>query len=247
MVMSSSSSENEPCCSKNCKKNTESLNSKIIDLTDKLCDSKNMLFHYKAETLKKEKEGLESKLTGFQIASKDLDNLLESQRTDKNMEGLGYNVVLPHHAQVYSPPKKDMSWTRLPKFTDDTITDYSRSSPAIEKIKADKVETVKKPTVKYAELYRKPSKKSNVRGNQKNWTNLKSQQLGENFVMKKECYNYGSIDHLSYNCGKWVDHGISWAKNNNTHKSRSPRTFFHKTDKTPAAVNRPNMNAAQLK
>nr|GFB88593.1 hypothetical protein [Tanacetum cinerariifolium] len=35
-------------CSKNCKKNTESLNSKITDLTDKLCDSKNMLFHYKA-------------------------------------------------------------------------------------------------------------------------------------------------------------------------------------------------------
>nr|GEY10151.1 hypothetical protein [Tanacetum cinerariifolium] len=34
-------------CSKNCKKNTESLNSKITDLTDKLCDSKNMLFRYK--------------------------------------------------------------------------------------------------------------------------------------------------------------------------------------------------------
>nr|GFB51367.1 ribonuclease H-like domain-containing protein [Tanacetum cinerariifolium] len=35
-------------CSKNCKKNTESLNGKITDLTDKLCDSKNMLLHYKA-------------------------------------------------------------------------------------------------------------------------------------------------------------------------------------------------------
>nr|GEV90419.1 putative ribonuclease H-like domain-containing protein [Tanacetum cinerariifolium] len=34
-------------CSKNYKKNIESLNSKITDLTDKLCDSKNMLFHYK--------------------------------------------------------------------------------------------------------------------------------------------------------------------------------------------------------
>nr|GEW84455.1 hypothetical protein [Tanacetum cinerariifolium] len=37
--------------------------------------------------LKKEKEGLESKLTGFQSASKDLDRLLESQRLDKNKEG----------------------------------------------------------------------------------------------------------------------------------------------------------------
>nr|GFB16153.1 hypothetical protein [Tanacetum cinerariifolium] len=35
-------------CSKNCKKNTESLNGKITDLTDKLYDSKNMLLHYKA-------------------------------------------------------------------------------------------------------------------------------------------------------------------------------------------------------
>nr|GEW85344.1 putative ribonuclease H-like domain-containing protein [Tanacetum cinerariifolium] len=71
------------------------------------------------ELLKKEKEGLESKLTGFQSASKDLDSLLESQRSDKNKEGLGYSVV-PPPAQVYSPPKKDLSWTRLFEFTDDT-------------------------------------------------------------------------------------------------------------------------------
>nr|GFA68373.1 hypothetical protein [Tanacetum cinerariifolium] len=38
-------------------------------------------------------------------------------------------------------------------------------------VKTDKVETAKKPTVK------KPSKTSNVRGNQRNWNNLKSQQL----------------------------------------------------------------------
>nr|GEX91627.1 retrovirus-related Pol polyprotein from transposon TNT 1-94 [Tanacetum cinerariifolium] len=70
------------------------------------------------ESLKKElelgkieKEGLDSKLTGFQTASKDLDSLLESQRLDKNKEGLGYSAVPPPPAQIYSPPKKDMSWT----------------------------------------------------------------------------------------------------------------------------------------
>nr|GEZ11471.1 hypothetical protein [Tanacetum cinerariifolium] len=47
------------------------------------------------ELLKKEKEGLESKLTGLLSASKDLDSLLESQRLDKNKEGLGYSVVPP--------------------------------------------------------------------------------------------------------------------------------------------------------
>nr|GEZ24189.1 hypothetical protein [Tanacetum cinerariifolium] len=200
------------------------------------------------EVLKKEKVDLDSKLTGFQTASKDLDNLLESQRSDKNKEGLGYSAVPPPPAQVYSPPKKDLSWTGLPKFADDTVTVYSRPSPAIESTsddvqnrnpyvteskaspstisskpfikfvkaadrpnedKIDKAETAKKPTIKYAEQYRKPSKNSNVRGNQRNWNNLKSQQLGKNFVMKKACYNYGGVDHLSYNYGKWVDHGRS--------------------------------------
>nr|GEW23805.1 hypothetical protein [Tanacetum cinerariifolium] len=41
-------------------------------------------------------------------------------------------------------------------------------------VKTDKKEIVRKSTVKYAKLYRKPSKKSTVRGNQRNWNNLKS-------------------------------------------------------------------------
>nr|GEW46925.1 hypothetical protein [Tanacetum cinerariifolium] len=84
------------------------------------------------EQAKKEKGDLDSKLTGFQSASKVLDNLLGSQRNDKNKEALGYNAVPPPPAQVYYPSKKDMSWTGLPEFADDTITDYSRPSPAIE-------------------------------------------------------------------------------------------------------------------
>nr|GEX37593.1 casein kinase I isoform delta-like protein [Tanacetum cinerariifolium] len=255
MLKTSSSSENEPCCSKACKKNTETLNSKITQLTDRLNGRENMLYHYKLglsqvehkdrelkycekirglefktessndyieslkkkiELINKEKEELETKLTGFKTASKDLDCLLESQRMDKNNEGLGYSDVPPPPAQIYSPPKKDMSWTGLPEFKNDTVTDYSRPSPAIESSSDDaqnknpsvteteaspstispkpfikfvkasdsptksetyKVETAKKPTVKYAELYRRTSKSSKVRGNQRNWNNLKSQQL----------------------------------------------------------------------
>nr|GFA52704.1 hypothetical protein [Tanacetum cinerariifolium] len=136
MVKSSSCLENEPCCSKSCKKNIDSLNSKITKLTDKLSDRENMLFHYKAglaqvEARLAEHRNRELKYC-FQIASKDLDNLLESQRSDKNKEGLGYSAVPPPFpAQVYSPPKKDMSWTGLPEFADDTIIDYSMPSLAI--------------------------------------------------------------------------------------------------------------------
>nr|GEV21941.1 ubiquitin hydrolase [Tanacetum cinerariifolium] len=234
------------------------------------------------EQAKKEKSDLDSKLTGFQSASKDLDNLLGSQRNDKNKEGLGYSAVPPPPAQVYSPPKKDMSWTGLPEFADDTITNYSRPSPAIEsnsddlqnrnssvtetgessstilskpeikfvnatakptEPKTNKVETVKKPAVKYAELYRKTSKSSNVRGNQRNWNNLKSQQLGNKFLMKnKACFNCGNFDHLSYDCGKWVEKGKSRPKNNHTHKSMPPRAVVHKTVISPTRTNRPNIN-----
>nr|GEW74435.1 hypothetical protein [Tanacetum cinerariifolium] len=91
------------------------------------------------EQVKKEKEGLDNKLTGFKSASKDLDTLLESQRTDKNKEGLGYSAIPPPPppAQVYSHPKKDLSWTELPEFVDDTVTDYSRPTPSIDSSKSN--------------------------------------------------------------------------------------------------------------
>nr|GFD61672.1 hypothetical protein [Tanacetum cinerariifolium] len=71
-------------------------------------------------------------LAGLLTASKDLDNLIESQRLEKNKEGLGYTVVPHPTAQLYLSPKKDLSWTGLPECADDTVTDYSRSSPTVE-------------------------------------------------------------------------------------------------------------------
>nr|GEW93638.1 retrovirus-related Pol polyprotein from transposon TNT 1-94 [Tanacetum cinerariifolium] len=65
------------------------------------------------EQVKKEKESLDNKLTSFENASKDLDNLLGSQRSDKNKEG-------------------------LPEFVDDTVTDYSRPTPSIDASKCNK-------------------------------------------------------------------------------------------------------------
>ncbi|GJY53004.1 hypothetical protein Tco_0444668 [Tanacetum coccineum] len=43
------------------------------------------------------------------------------------------------------------------------------------------------------------------RGNQRNWNNLKSQQLGSDFVMNnKACFVCGSFDHLKKDCGKRI-------------------------------------------
>nr|GEX03557.1 hypothetical protein [Tanacetum cinerariifolium] len=149
--------------------NVESKNNRIERLTNEL------------EELKKEKEGLDSKLT------------------------------------VYSPPKKDMSWTGLPEFANDTITDYSRPSPSVESnssdlqksnssvsengessksitskpmikfvkaadcpgvIKNNKTKSARKSLVKYVEMYRNTSKIPKVKGNQRNWNNLMNQRLG---------------------------------------------------------------------
>nr|GEU62658.1 hypothetical protein [Tanacetum cinerariifolium] len=86
----------------------------------------------KLETLQQEKERVDGKLAGLLIASKDLDNLIESQRSEKNKEGLRYTAVPPPTAQLYLSPKKDLSSTGLPECADDTVTDYSRPSSTIK-------------------------------------------------------------------------------------------------------------------
>nr|GFB74269.1 hypothetical protein [Tanacetum cinerariifolium] len=156
------------------------------------------------EEVKLKKDGLDGKLEGLLKASKNLYHLIESQRSDQVKEGVGYNAVPPAAADLFRSPKKDLSWTSLPEFVDDTVTDYSRPSPTVEStlaegqnknsttaengestnsilskpavnilskpavkfVKAaerpttDKVETVKKPAVRYAEMYRRTSKRS---------------------------------------------------------------------------------------
>nr|GFC18320.1 hypothetical protein [Tanacetum cinerariifolium] len=81
--------------------------------------------------LKLEKDGLDGKLVGLLKASKNLNHLIESQRSDQVKEGVGYNAVPPPAADLYLSPKKDLSWTGLPEFVDDTVTDYSRHSPTV--------------------------------------------------------------------------------------------------------------------
>nr|GEV30029.1 uncharacterized mitochondrial protein AtMg00810-like [Tanacetum cinerariifolium] len=115
-------------CSKDRKKNTDNLNSKITDLTDKLFDVKNMIYHYKlglAQVKSRLPEHRDREIkycekirrveykTELSNSLKDLDSLLESQRLDKNKEGLGYSAVPPPPAQIYSSPKKDISQNNI--------------------------------------------------------------------------------------------------------------------------------------
>ncbi|GJS55197.1 putative ribonuclease H-like domain-containing protein, partial [Tanacetum coccineum] len=133
--------------------------------------------------------------------------MLESQKSSKDNKGVGfdeYRTVPPPPTQVYSSPMPDLSWTGLPEFADNTVTDYTRptrsvgvtndvrskldgnnltvcehggtSSNVVSKpiinfvkesgcpnvIKINNIENIRKPTVKYAELYRNITQSSNV-------------------------------------------------------------------------------------
>nr|GEW52489.1 ribonuclease H-like domain-containing protein [Tanacetum cinerariifolium] len=66
--------------------------------------------------------------------------MAKSSLSSDNEEGLRYSAVPPPSAQIYSPPKKDLSWTGLPEFVDDTVTDYRRPTPNIDASKCNKSE-----------------------------------------------------------------------------------------------------------
>nr|GEX93330.1 reverse transcriptase domain-containing protein [Tanacetum cinerariifolium] len=121
----------------------------------------------KLETLKLEKDRVDGILAGLLTALKDLDNLIESQRPSPTVGSTSGDYQ-----------NRNSSASKNGESTDSIL-----SKPAVKFVEAtkrsttNKVETVKKPSVRYAELYRKTNKKPTVRGNQRNWNNLRSHQL----------------------------------------------------------------------
>nr|GEZ15054.1 putative ribonuclease H-like domain-containing protein [Tanacetum cinerariifolium] len=125
---------------------------------------------------------------------------------------------------------------------------FVKEVDCLKVIKINNTKNARKSTVKYAEMYRNISKGPKVRGNQRNWNNLKSQQLGKDFLMQnKACIKCGYFDHLESNYGVWVDNDETWTKNNYTDKSMTPRAILLKPGTTLIVVSRPNMNLAQPK
>nr|GFB60477.1 hypothetical protein [Tanacetum cinerariifolium] len=219
-------------CSKDCKKNTDSLNSKTNDLKNQLSEDNNYWYHYKlgvaqleerlneykereekynvkirtlemyresnldsikiltneVETLKEEKDVVDGKLARLLKSSKDLEDIIESQRSDKVKEGVGYNDVPPPGTDLYLSPKKDLSWTGLPEFVDDTVTDYSRPSPTVLRLEFD--------------------------------------------LHKKPCFNYGDFSYLANDCRRRVQRETNRSQNH-SYKSPSHRSASHRPNGAP--------------
>ncbi|GJT26312.1 putative ribonuclease H-like domain-containing protein, partial [Tanacetum coccineum] len=165
------------------------------------------------EKVEQEKDGIEFKIEKFNKASKDLDQLLGSQITDKCKKGLGYSAVPPPHPLIYNRPKKlNLSYFGFDEFKEPEFKDNSKEnseeSLVEEQVSQDTSSFVKSspnvdketvfPVNKKVEFtkpknHEKPVKKSvryaemyrsqSPRGNQRNWNGQKSNQLGKDFVM----------------------------------------------------------------
>ncbi|GJV33270.1 putative ribonuclease H-like domain-containing protein [Tanacetum coccineum] len=212
------------------------------------------------EKVKQEKDGIEFKIEKFDKASKDLDQLLGSQITDKSKKGLGYSAVPPPHPLIYNRPNKlDLSYSGLDEFKEPEFKGYGpenkeqvsqdkssfiESSPNVDKETVfsinKKVEFTKpknhekpvKKSVRYAEMYRSQS----TRGNQRNWNGQKSNELGKDFVMyNKACFIYGSFNHLQINCDNHQRKGIVSRNNYKKVDAKTTHPSVHR-NMSPRAV-----------
>ncbi|GJV66887.1 putative ribonuclease H-like domain-containing protein [Tanacetum coccineum] len=84
------------------------------------------------EKVKQEKDGIDFKIEKFDKASKDLDQLLGSQITDKSKKGLGYSAVPPPHPLIYNRPKKlDLSYSGLDEFKEPEFKGYGPENKSL--------------------------------------------------------------------------------------------------------------------
>ncbi|GKD93811.1 hypothetical protein Tco_1373648, partial [Tanacetum coccineum] len=77
------------------------------------------------EKVKQEKEGFEFKIVKFEKLAKDLDQMLESQITNKRKKGVGYHAVpSPHPLILNRLTPLDLSYSGLEEFKQPEINEY---------------------------------------------------------------------------------------------------------------------------
>ncbi|GJV41139.1 ribonuclease H-like domain-containing protein [Tanacetum coccineum] len=138
------------------------------------------------EKLKKEKESNQIKIDKFENASKSLDKLIGSQIYDNSRKEFQQPEFECYGPKASKSVCKDTS-IEVKKTSDAPLGKKLMSEKEKQTVFPTKIESFKqqeKPArkpVKYAEMYRSQK----PRGNQRNWNNLESQQLGVNTAKEK--------------------------------------------------------------
>ncbi|GKB47269.1 hypothetical protein Tco_0898022 [Tanacetum coccineum] len=231
-------------------------------------DSEISVLKRELEKLKQEKESNQLKIDKFDNASKSLDKLIGSQITDNSRKGVGFPEFEGYGPKTTKSVSEDNS-NEVRESTDTPLVEELVSNDKLEKktafptvaklefVKAKQQEKPVRKPVKYAEMYRS----QHLRGNQRNWNNQKSQQLGSNFVMyNKACFVCGSFDHVHANCNyhqrERVVSGNNYTRVNynyyakkahpSAHRNLFPRAVLMKTGLRPLNTVRP-VNTAHPK
>ncbi|GJR01929.1 ribonuclease H-like domain-containing protein [Tanacetum coccineum] len=77
------------------------------------------------EKVKQEKERVDFKIAKFDKSAKDLNEMLESQITDKSKKGVGYHAVpSPHPLILNRPTTLDLSYSGLEEFKEPEVNEY---------------------------------------------------------------------------------------------------------------------------
>ncbi|GJY78749.1 hypothetical protein Tco_0484550 [Tanacetum coccineum] len=191
------------------------------------------------EKVKQEKEGIDFKITKFDNALKDLDKLLENQRSDKNKQGLGYHVVAPPHPLIYNRPTKlDLSYSGLDEFKEPEFNGYGPRDTVLESTKDCDKESENS----------KENTDDSLEKEQVSDSEYSSVESSPN-VVKETVFHTAKKNNCTYHQKKKVVSGNNYnrvdydyyAKTSHprTHKNMTPRAVLLKSGLKPLSTARP--------
>ncbi|GJT84300.1 hypothetical protein Tco_1058642 [Tanacetum coccineum] len=152
-------------------------------------DSEISVLKTELEKLKQDKESNQLKIEKF-------DNASKKEFQQPEFEGYGPKISKSVSEDISNEVMKSLDAPLVEEWVSNDKLEKKTVFPTVAKINfltpQQQEKPVRKP-VKYNEIYRS----QNPRGNQRNWNNQKSQQLGSDFVMSnKACFVCGSFDHM---------------------------------------------------
>ncbi|GKF31275.1 hypothetical protein Tco_0101073, partial [Tanacetum coccineum] len=185
------------------------------------------------KNLKQEKESNQLKIERSSKGVPNLDLsysvLMELQQAE--FKGYGPKTSKSVSEDISNEVKESPDAPLVEELVLDDKLEKKTISPTVAKIEFVRPKQQEKPVrklVKYAKMYRLQS----PRGNQRNWNNQKSQQLGSDFVMyNKACFVSGSFDHVqadyNYHQREMVVSGNNYTKVNYNYFAKQAHPSAH--------------------